>query len=304
VGECVVGATAGTGCDGRSRQQARAHHLGDYAPRRIIPAAASRRTFDSCLIPHQYARNTLPLVLSTNGNESSLALLCANFNALILDYVARQKVQKNPLNWYVVEQLPVVPLDQYVTKRFGKKTSAEIVRGAVLELTYTANDMAPFARDMGYVDGKGKVKAPIKWDEDRRRMLRAKLDAVYFHLYGVTDRDNVRYIYSTFGIIEREEIAAHGRYPQPSRRGSFLGDEGAGIRRNSPRHSIDCHMTRGPCTFRQKDVTRALRATVAAGIEVRRIEIDKDGKIIVVAGKLPESPRDGGDQRNEWDAVK
>ncbi len=105
-----------------------------------------------------------------------------------------------------------MPLDQYVTKRFGKKTSAEIVRGAVLELTYTANDMAPFARDMGYVDGKGKVKAPIKWDEDRRRMLRAKLDAVYFHLYGVTDRDNVRYIYSTFGIIEREEIAAHGRY--------------------------------------------------------------------------------------------
>ena len=62
-------------------------------------------------------------------------------------------------------------------------------------------------------------------------------------------------------------------------------------------------MARGPHTFRQQDVTRALRATVAAGIEVRRIEIDKEGKIVVVAGKPPETSHDGGDQRNEWDTV-
>jgi hypothetical protein len=36
------------------------------------------------------------------------------------------------------------------------------------------------------------VKPPFVWDEDRRLKLRAKLDAVYFHLYGVTDRDDVR----------------------------------------------------------------------------------------------------------------
>ena len=42
--------------------------------------------------------------------------------------------------------------------------------------------------------------------------LRANLDAVYFHLYGVTDRDDVRYIYSTFPIVEREETAAYGSY--------------------------------------------------------------------------------------------
>jgi len=49
-------------------------------------------------------------------------------------------------------------------------------------------------------------------------------------------------------------------------------------------------MARGPCTFRQQDVRRALRATVAAGIKVQRIEIDKD-KIVVVAEKPPESFR-------------
>ena len=39
---------------------------------------------------------------------------------------------------------------------------------------------------------------------------------------------------------------------------------------------------------------RALRATVAPGIEMRRIAIDKDGKAIVVAGKSLKSPQDGG----------
>jgi hypothetical protein len=47
-------------------------------------------------------------------------------------------------------------------------------------------------------------------------------------------------------------------------------------------------MASGPCTFRQLDVTRALRAAVAAGIEVQRIEIHKDGKIVLVTSKLSE----------------
>ena len=96
--------------------------------------------------------------------------------------------------------------------RFGPKTAGEIVREAVLELTYTAHDMAPFARDMGYVDEEGEVLPPFVWDEERRLRLRAKLDAVFFHLYGVTDRDNVRYIYSTFPIVEHKETKKYGDY--------------------------------------------------------------------------------------------
>ena len=127
--------------------------------------------------------------------------MLSNLNAIPLDYVARQKVQGQHLNWYIVEQLPVVPPDVYERVRFGPKTAAEIVREAVLELTYTAHDMAPFARDLGYVDEAGVVKPPFLWDEERRLHLRAKLDAVFFHLYGVTDRDDIRYVYSTFPIV-------------------------------------------------------------------------------------------------------
>ena len=69
-----------------------------------------------------------------------------------------------------------------------------------------------FARDVGYVDERGEVLPPVVWDEDRRLHLRAKLDAVFFHLYGITDRDDVRDIYATFPIVERQETAAYGRY--------------------------------------------------------------------------------------------
>jgi len=151
-----------------------------------------------------------------NGPEQACFL--ANLNAVILDYVTRQKAQSTHLNWYIVEQLPILASAAY-DRAFGAKTAAEIVRESVLELTYTAHDMAPFARDMGHVDEAGEVLPPFVWDEDRRLALRARLDALYFILYDVFDpaspeqsRDDVRYIYSTFPIVEREELARWGRY--------------------------------------------------------------------------------------------
>ena len=105
-----------------------------------------------------------------------------------------------------------MPSARYDAVRFGPRTAGEIVREVVLELTYTAHDMAPIARDMGHVDAAGDVPPPVVWDEEQRLFLRAKLDAVFFHLYGVTERDDVRYVYSTFPIVEREETAAYGSY--------------------------------------------------------------------------------------------
>jgi hypothetical protein len=181
---------------------------------RDIARATDVRTIIATIAPRAAFGNKLPLLVPTDANayRQAAPAIVANLNAIIFDFVARSKIHSTSVNWYLAEQLPVVPPDRYATKRFGKKTVGEIVREATLELTYTAHDMAAFARDMGYVDPKGKVKPPFKWDEERRLMLRAKLDAVYFHLYGVTDRDDVRYIYSTFPIVAHAEAEAHGRY--------------------------------------------------------------------------------------------
>lgn len=186
-----------------------------------VTAPTNMRTMIAAIIPTGTAGNTLPLIQVDPDNGQAPAytvLMCANLNSLVFDFVARQKVQGQHLNWFIVEQLPFIPPAAY-TRQFGPQTAAEIVKAAVLELTYTAHDMAPFARDLSHVDAAGEVLPPFPWDEERRLQLRAKLDALYFILYGVFDpadpeasRDDIRYIYSTFPIVERQEIAAHGRY--------------------------------------------------------------------------------------------
>jgi hypothetical protein len=87
----------------------------------------------------------------------------------------------------------------------------------VLELTYTSHSMAPFACDLGY-EGP-----PFGWDEDRRALLRAELDALYAKAYGLT-RDELRYILDpedvmgkgypseTFRVLKYNEIANFGDY--------------------------------------------------------------------------------------------
>ena len=125
-------------------------------------------------------------------------------NSMAFDYVVRQKIQGVTLNWYIVEQFPLIPPNAY-KREFGATTARDLVRDHVLRLTYTAHDMAPFARDLGY-DGE-----PFIWDEEERRHLRARLDALYFHLYGLS-RDDAEYILATFPIVRREDEAAFGTY--------------------------------------------------------------------------------------------
>ena len=56
-------------------------------------------------------------------------------------------------------------------------------------------------------------------------------------------------------------------------------------------------MARAPSTFRQGDVTRAIRAVTAAGQAVARVEVDPDGKIVIVTtgGELERR------EDNSWD---
>ena len=55
-------------------------------------------------------------------------------------------------------------------------------------------------------------------------------------------------------------------------------------------------MSRGACTFKQRDVEAAVKAVRAAGCEVERVEVGKDGKIIIITNGKTHEPG-----RNEWD---
>jgi hypothetical protein len=64
-------------------------------------------------------------------------------------------------------------------------------------------------------------------------------------------------------------------------------------------------MVRGPCTFRQSDIARAIRAVQAAGLQIAGVKISETGAIEVVTGAAPaqDSAADGKGEANEWDRV-
>ncbi|MFQ3648210.1 MAG: hypothetical protein SNJ80_14880 [Anaerolinea sp.] len=103
------------------------------------------------------------------------------------------------MNFFYVKQFPVIPPHTYTPALLA------FIVPRVLELTYTAWDLQPFARDVGYAG------PPFIWDEERRFLMRCELDALYFHLYQIP-RADVDYIMETFPIVKRKDEAAHGAY--------------------------------------------------------------------------------------------
>jgi hypothetical protein len=61
-------------------------------------------------------------------------------------------------------------------------------------------------------------------------------------------------------------------------------------------------MARAPSTFRQQDIAKAVKAVMAAGVHIARIEIDKAGKIVIIASDGAGQPAQIP-EANEWDRV-
>ena len=173
-----------------------------------VTSPTNVRTVIASIIPRVGAGHTLPLLMpefnDLRSYQENAWLWLACLNSFAFDFVARQKVQGQHLTWYTIEQFPVLTPDAY-HRRFGDRTAADLVRDHVLRLTYNSHDMAPFARDLGHHG------PPFPWNEEQRRHLRARLDALYFHLYGL-DRNAAAYILSTFPIVKRQDQAQFNHY--------------------------------------------------------------------------------------------
>lgn len=173
-----------------------------------ITAPTNARTVIASALPRAGFGNKVPIWLpadeTTQCTRQLLPLLLANLNCLPLDFVARQKLQGQTLNLYIIEQLPLIAPQVY-DQPLGSGSVGDFVRGEVLRLSYTAHDLAPFARDLGY-DG-----APFAWDAEDRRHRMARLDALYFRLYGLT-HEEAAYVLDTFPIVREQDHAAFGRY--------------------------------------------------------------------------------------------
>ncbi|MCA9233689.1 MAG: hypothetical protein KDA57_23825, partial [Planctomycetales bacterium] len=147
----------------------------------------------------------------SDQSPQHFATLMGCLSSLVLDYVARVKVGGTHLTYGYLKQFPVLPPNAY--------TDADLafIVPRVLELTYTAWDLQPWARDLGF-DGP-----PYRFDPDRRALLRAELDAWYARAYGLT-RDELRFILDpadvegpdypseTFRVLQKNELKDHGKY--------------------------------------------------------------------------------------------
>ena len=172
---------------------------------RDITNATNERTMIATIAPWAGFGNQTPLLLpDPTLDAGDAALLAANLCSLALDFVAKRKVHGTHMNWHILEQLPVIAPADY-DRTFGETTANELVRDHVLRLSYTAHDLAPFARDLGY-EGE-----PYIWNPAERRQFRSRLDALYFHLYGL-DEDDTAYILDQFTVLEKNERKEHDRY--------------------------------------------------------------------------------------------
>ena len=171
---------------------------------RDITNATNERTFIAAVVPSLAIPNTAKVVFTADDHVAALPGLIANFSAFAFDFVARQKVGGTHMATFIAEQLPVLSPKTYegaASWATGQPLTSWLF-ARVLELTYTAWDLAPFAKDIGY-DGP-----PLRWDPDRRFLLRAELDAAFFHLYGIS-REDTDYIMETFPIVRKNDEKAH-----------------------------------------------------------------------------------------------
>ena len=175
-----------------------------------IVGVTNERTFSATILPLCGVSDSLVEILSPESIQKQACLL-ANMNSLVLDYVVRLKVSATTINHFVIKQFPMLPPSAYTP------ADIDFIAPRVLELVYTANDLRPFAENMGY---HGE---PFRWDEVRRAQLRAELDAYYARLYGLT-RDELRYILDpkevhgedfpgeTFRVLKEKEIRLYGEF--------------------------------------------------------------------------------------------
>lgn len=199
---------------------------------RVICRSTDERTVISTIIPKCALINSANNIHAVKGKKA--ALLISILNSFSVDFICRQSSGGANLHSYIMNQIAVLRPDTFTSQcLFATNLSTmEWFIPNILELTYTALDLQPFALDCGF-DGP-----PFRWDEDRRFLLRCELDAAVFHLYlpanadgswkkseqetdaelavlcaaFPTPRQAVDYIMDTFPIVKRKDEAKYGEY--------------------------------------------------------------------------------------------
>lgn len=172
--------------------------------------ATNERTVIASAVPFAAVGDKLQL-LFTSAHPRLQACLISDFNSLVHDWVARQKIGGTDLTFAYTKQIPTLAPSAY------SQEDIDFIVPRVLELTYTSHSLKGWAEALGY-EGE-----PFVFDPERRAILRAELDARYAKLYGLNEQE-LRYILDpadvygedypseSFRVLKEKEIAEFGEY--------------------------------------------------------------------------------------------
>lgn len=221
-----------------------------YVGYKRTTTAVSERTLEMSVIPFAAVGDKIPIITFGETKKNLVPLLIGNLNSLILDFIAKQKTGYVNLAQFVFEQFPIISPSLY------SNSEMLLIIPFVIELIYTSWDIKSFSDDVwkeadddlkaaitkqweenkevtgGHewtppewceIDEAGCPLPPFKWDESRRALLKAELDAIYAKLYGLTTEE-LRYILDpqdvygpdfpgeTFRVLKEKEIRLYGEY--------------------------------------------------------------------------------------------
>lgn len=162
---------------------------------RDVAASTNERGMISTIIsPNNFAGNTL-IVNSKNqfnddGLLNKLLFISGIFNSFVFDWLIRQKITSH-LSMYIIKQMPVPRFDPI--NNFQRKIIANTAK--LICISSEFNDLAKAARLSGYQEGVT--------DPKERAKIRAELDAIVAHLYGLSEEE-FAHVLITFPIVDQQ----------------------------------------------------------------------------------------------------
>jgi len=218
-----------------------------YLAYRVISASTNERTAIASVLPASAVSYSAYIIFIKQIKDVILEL--SLMNSLVFDFVARSKVNLN---------FPPVILHQTPRVKFSDLSVHDFIYifSRTIELTYTSWDVKSFADsvwkesdasmkeaiikqweenkkvtggneftppDWCELDANGCKLPPFKWDDERRALMKAELDAIYARLFGLTEQE-LKYILNpqdvfgddfvgeTFRVLKDKETKKYGEY--------------------------------------------------------------------------------------------
>lgn len=191
---------------------------------RDITNATNERTFICAPIPDASGVGNSATLLYVERGTMPAASLLGMMSSLVFDYATRQKIGGSHASISFVKQFPVLTPEQISSSGYEKDIVERVAR-----LCWFNHDLDGWLDELrAECAARPELNinlpaSPVIWDEEKRAVWQAELDAIFAHLYDL-NTDELRYILDpedicgvgcineTFRVLKDREMRELGEY--------------------------------------------------------------------------------------------